>query len=338
MTPSKLDKITLVRFGESFRSCTELRSEPLRALQPGELLIKNVYAGVNGIFDHNSARNKVSYMNVTLPMDMGVEAAGLVIGMAPDVAQFDIGDAVVAAKVGTGYRTFQIVPADRVRKVNRLTPEILALYPTGISGLLGLEVAGRLSTDEVVSVSAAAGGLGHLVVQIAKRAGNHVVAFTGSEEKATLVKSLGADRVINYKTENVDAVLSEEYPQGINLVYESVGGALFDTLVEHLAIKGRMVITGYTSDATSTPESVLSPRIYTKLYYKAAGIQAYQNAFYPELHDDAADRLIRWYEQGDIRVMIDPVPFEGLEQAADAVDHLMAGRNLGKVILKIQDP
>ena len=338
MMPKNLEKITLVRFGDSFRSCTEMQEEAIRPLQAGELLIRNIYAGVNGIFDHNSTRNKVSYMKVELPMDMGVEAAGLVVDKAPDVGRFEIGDAVVAAKVGTGYRTYQIAEADRVLKVDALEPEILALYPTGISGLLGLEVAGRLSTNEVVSVSAAAGGLGHLVVQIAKRAGNHVVAFTGTKEKAKMVSALGADRVINYKTEDVGRVLSDEYPDGINLAYESVGGRLFDTLVDHLAVKGRMVVTGYTSDATTTPEEVLSPRIYTKLYYKAASIQAYQNAFYPDLHADAADRLISWYRAGDIKVMIDPTPFDGLEAAADAVEHLMAGQNRGKVILKIQDP
>ena len=74
-------------------------------------------------------------------------------------------------------------------------------------------MAGELGSEETVLVTAAAGGTGQLVVQLAKQAGNHVIATCGGEDKAELLRKLGVDRVINYRTEKVKDVLKEEYPK-----------------------------------------------------------------------------------------------------------------------------
>lgn len=94
---------------------------------------------------------------------------------------------------------------------------------------------------------AAAGGTGQFAVQLAKLAGNHVIGTCGSEDKVKFLKEIGCDRVVNYKKEDLAAVLKKEYPQGIDLVYECVGGKMLETAVNSLAIHGRIVIIGMIS-------------------------------------------------------------------------------------------
>jgi NADPH-dependent curcumin reductase CurA len=212
---------------------------------------------------------------------------------------------------------------------------VLALIPTGISGMVGLERVGELRGGETVAVSGAAGGLGHIVVQIAKLAGCHVIGLTGSDAKATLLRELGVDRVVNYRSENLREVLATEYPRGIDIAYDSAGGEIFDAFLDHLAMRGRLVISGHTSDFDRPVEPVLQPRIYRKLYWKSASVRGFQNQAFREYFDDAARRILDLYYAGRLRVLVDPTPFHGLERVADAVEYLLSGHNTGKVVVRI---
>ena len=82
----------------------------------------------------------------------------------------------------------------------------------------GLEVAGQLRSNETILVTAAAGGTGQFVVQLAKAAGAHVIALCGSPAKAAMLRGLGADRVVNYKSDDLDAILKAEYPKASSKV------------------------------------------------------------------------------------------------------------------------
>lgn len=111
----------------------------------------------------------------------------------------------------------------------------------------GLQECGRLRKGETVLITAAAGGAGQFAVQLAKLAGCHVIATVGSEDKARLIRSLGADRAVNYRTEDLKAVLRTEYPRGVDVVWESVGGEWFGTCLNALAQKGRLIVIGAMS-------------------------------------------------------------------------------------------
>jgi NADPH-dependent curcumin reductase CurA len=215
---------------------------------------------------------------------------------------------------------------------------VVALVPTGISGMVGLERIGELRGGETVAVSAAAGGLGHIVVQIAKLAGCHVIGLTGRADKAALLKSLGVDRVVNYRTENLRAVLEREYPRGIDIAYDSVGGEIFDAFLDNIAIRGRLVISGHTSDFDQPVENIPHPRIYRKLYKKSASVRGFQNMAFREYFADAARRILDLHYAGRIRVLADPTPFVGVDSAADAVEYLLSGRNTGKVVIQVGKP
>lgn len=328
-------KIVLHRLTGEFRSSTGIVEAAHTAPGPGQVVVRNRYAGVNAIFDQNLCRNTIRYVNVVPPFDMGVEAIGEVVEVGARVEGFSVGDAVTNVKLGAGYREYQVADVGKLIRVRESSPEILALMASGISAMVALERIADMKSGETVAVSAAAGGLGHFVVQLARRAGNHVIALTGSDHKAALLRELGADRVVNYRSESLREVLEREYPRGIDIAYDSVGGEIFDTFLDHLAMYGRLIISGHTSDFDKPVEDVPHPRVYRKLYWKSASIRAFQNPAFPQYFDDAAKRILDLYYRGELRALVDPTPFVGLEAAADAVEYLLAGRNAGKVVLRL---
>lgn len=334
--PANYQKLIIQQLTGDFRSSTTVVNELWRDPGPGEVVIRNDYAGCNAIFDKNLCRNAVRYLNIRPPFDMGIEAVGEVVAVGSGVTRVREGDKVAASRLGSGYREYQIADASRVIPVREAAPEILALIPTGISAMVGLERIGEVRPGDTVAVSAAAGGLGHFVVQFAKLRDCHVIGITGSEEKIALLRELGVDRPINYRTENLRDVLSHEYPRGLDVAYDSVGGEIFDAFVDHVAFRGRVVVSGHTSDFDKDIEFVPQPRAYRKLYWKSASIRGFQNQAFPEFFDEAAERILDLYYRGRLRALVDSTVFQSLARTADAVEHLLAGRNSGKVVVRLR--
>ena len=334
--PTHYQKLVIQQLTGDFRSSTAIVTEPWRDPLAGEVVIRNAYAGCNAIFDKNLCRNAIRYLDIKPPFDMGIESVGEIVAVGAGVKHLRAGDQVAASRLGSGYREYQLAAAERVIRVREASPEIVALIPTGISAMVGLERIGEVRAGDTVAVSAAAGGLGHFVLQLAKLRGCHVIGITGSDDKLPLLQELGADRVINYRRENLHEVFGREYPRGIDVAYDSVGGEIFDAFVEHVAFRGRVVVSGHTSDFDKAIEFVPQPRAYRKLYWKSASIRGFQNQAFPEFFAEAAERMLDLYYRSQLRVLVDRTPFRGLERAADAVEHLLAGRNAGKVVVTLR--
>ena len=332
----ELRKIVIAKTGDSFRECTQIVTEPLRTLQPDEVLVRNRFAGVNGVYDQMMCLDKVSHTKVTPPADAGVEAVGVIAECGSDVRDLPAGTPVATMTVGTGYRDWQVCKAESVFRIPAATPEVLALIPSGISALVALEQVGEMQSGETVCITAAAGGLGNMLVQLAVCAGNRVIAICGGAKKAALLDAMGAHRVIDYKSEDVKTVLENEWQDALDLIMDSVGGGLFDALVDNLAPRGRLVICGYTSDRVPT-EIVSQERIYTRLYWKAASVRGFMNFRYADYATDARERLLSMLAAGEIMPLLDPTGFRGLEAVSDAVEHLLAGDNLGKVFVDLRE-
>lgn len=326
-------KTVLRKFDENFKSAIEIVEVPILKPAPNEILIRNKYAGINAGFDTLACRNKIPYVNLTLPFDLGVEAVGKIVEVGENVKDLQIGDAVVTTSRG-GYCEYRIIEAKLAVKVSEAIPEILTLMPTGVSALIALEQVGEMKSHETVLVTAAAGGTGHIAVQLAKLAGNHVIGTCGNEAKTELLKKLGCDRVINYRQENINQVLKQEYPQGINLVFECVGKQLFDICVDNLAIKGRLVVVGSISEYAQNPEPIMQPRIYHKLMWKAASVRGFLNPLYAEYIESAQNTLLDFFYNNKIKVAIDSMQFKGIESIPAAVEHLLNGKNSGKVVVE----
>jgi NADPH-dependent curcumin reductase CurA len=329
-------KVRALNFAETIREACAIVEENIPKIADNQILIKNKYAGINGFFDRAIVRNEMPYRFLQPPLDIGVEAIGTVIEVGKNVKTLKEGDCVSTTKFGQGYREYQVEDSEKVWKILSLTPQYIALRPTAVSALVALEQVGQMRTGETVAVSAAAGGLGQFVVQFAKRAGNTVIGICGSEHKAAFLKTLDCDCIIDYTKEDVNTVLKTQFPNGINLIYDTVGGDLFDIFVSNLAVRGRLIVSGYAADMgqKDMPIAISRPRIYEQIYWKAAQIRAFQNALYPECQDNASRRILEWFENGDIKVQLDSMKFKGIDSIFDAIDYYCKGQNIGKVYIE----
>jgi NADPH-dependent curcumin reductase CurA len=150
-----------------------------------------------------------------------------------------------------------------------------------------------------------------------------------------LARVLGADRVIDHRAENVGEVLADEFHDGLNVAIDTVGGAIFDAFVDNLAVHGRLVAAGAAGDLDGRPEMVTAPRIVHKLYYKGASIRGFMNGLLSDRWPDARRDLFELHARGDLRVVFDDQAFDGLPRIYDAVEHLLSGLSMGKVIVKL---
>ncbi|KAI5661072.1 hypothetical protein M9H77_20395 [Catharanthus roseus] len=169
--------------------------------------------------------------------------------------------------------------------------------------------------------------------KLAKLAGNTVVATCGGEEKAMLLKDLGVDRVIDYKKEDIKNVLKKEFPKGVDIVYESVGGDMFDICLNALAVYGKLVVIGMISQYQG--EHGWKPRNYTglceKLLAKSQTVAGFFLVQYAHLWQEHLNRLFHLFSLGKLKVAVDPKQFLGLHSVADAVEYLHSGKSAGKV-------
>ena len=136
-------KVIIHALTGDFRSSTCVVDQPWQDPGPGQVLIRNRYAGCNAIFDKNLCRNGIRYVNVVPPYDMGIEAVGEIVALGASVQGFREGEAVATTKLGTGYRDYQLATPERLIKIREASPQILTLVPTGISAMVGIERSAR---------------------------------------------------------------------------------------------------------------------------------------------------------------------------------------------------
>ncbi|MET0238681.1 MAG: zinc-binding dehydrogenase [Sphingobium sp.] len=328
--------IQLQKFAGSFREGAAIVELDLRDPAPGELVVRNHYCGINGIFDTQIARNAVDYVKIGLPTLTGVEALGVIEAVGEGVTDFAVGDAVVTTRFPGGYREVNIAPATHFVKVPDAKPEWLALASTGVSASMALEHIGAVKDGETIAISAAAGGLGHLIVQLAHLRGCHVVAVCGGAAKGDFARSLGADRVIDYRSESVHDVLAAEYADKLDVAIDTVSGNIFDAFLHNVAPHGRVVVGGAAADLEGQPEIVTQPRIAHKLYYKGASVRGFMNGLLTDHWPQAREKVFGLYSEGKLKVTFDAVEFKGLEGIFDAVERLLSGQSMGKVIVDLR--
>jgi NADPH-dependent curcumin reductase CurA len=331
MFPKTYRKVIATQFNKNFREAAAIVEADLKPPGSSEILIKTHYAGVNATDVNISAGTYTP--GATPPIDLGAEVIGEVIAVGDKVTDFKVGDFAVTNSLG-GYTEYYTVRARYAFPVPTATPEILSLVLSGTTASIGLSVTGDMKSGETVLVTAAAGGTGQFAVQLAKLAGNTVIGTCSSDEKADLLRRLGCDRAINYKTEDLDTVLTAEYPRGMDVIYESVGRQMFDTCVDHLAIRGRLVIIGYITEYLDTPEVVSSERIYYKLLGKSASLRGMFLLHFIRQVPEHMAKLLELYNAGQLQASVDPTVFQGVDAVVDAVEYLHSGKSSGKVVVK----
>lgn len=341
--PQSFDKIVVHTLSHNFRGATSVVHTPLRLpIKPDHVLVKIIYAGVNASDVNFSSGSYFSGnkkdLGSLLPFDAGFEAVGIIAAVGNSVKNLKVGNPAALMTFGS-YAEFTMVPSKHILPVPRPDAEVVAMLTSGLTASIALEKAAQMDSGKVVLVTAAAGGTGQFAVQLAKLAGNKVVATCGGKEKAMLLKDLGVDRVIDYRAEDIKTVLKKEFPKGVDIVYESVGGEMFDLCLNALAVHGRMVVIGMISQYQG--EHGWKPLNYTglceKLLAKSQTVAGFFLVQYSHLWQPHLDKLFHLYSLGKLKVAIDPKKFLGLHSVADAVEYLHSGRSVGKVVVCI-DP
>lgn len=325
------------KFSESIELASNLQEVDLKPLANDEIRIKNNYVGINALYDRELYKGNVPYINVNFPYVFGVEAVGEVVDLGKDIKEFKIGDAVGTVKVGTAYQEYQSQKVEDIIKFPKASAEYLALSPTGVSAYLALELVAEIKEGETVVVSAAAGGLGHLLVQLCYLKKCKVVAICGSSEKKQFLESLNVcELVINYKDEDVYDLLNEKYNGKINVGIDSVGREIFDVLLKNLAPLGRLIVIGLAAELSdSSFEIIKRARVYESMYWKGASVRCFMNHLYKDKHAWARKKLFRLYQNGDLKVKVDDTSFQGIASIVEASKYLLAGKSCGKVVVRL---
>lgn len=216
-----------------------------------------------------------------------------------------------------------------------LTAEFGLLGHIGLTAHYGMLAIGKPQPGETVVVSTAAGAVGSLAVQIAKLRGCRVVGIAGSKEKCDwVIRELGADACINYKTEELDQALARACPQGIDVYFDNVGGATLDTVIGRMKDFGRIIACGMISEYNAETRGFMV-RNLLDVVTKRLLIKGFVCLDHFDQAPAAFQDLLTWYKEGKLRYRVDEVA--GLRNAASAVQRLFDGSNLGKLVVRVAD-
>ncbi|ETI38309.1 hypothetical protein F441_15743 [Phytophthora nicotianae CJ01A1] len=327
-------RIQVHTYSTDFNKATEIVVEPeLPTAGPGNIVVENRFLGINAT-DVNITNG--GYGRTTLPVKCGLEAAGVVVDVGEGVSDINVGDNVAYSSIGA-FSEYLEVPASKIIKSPELSPALVPLTVCAVSASLALEKAGQMKSNETVFVSAAAGATGQFAVQLAKLAGNHVIGACSSDEKVEYLKSLGVDRPINYKKEDLNAVLKKEYPSGIDLAFEGVGGDMFKAVLDNIAIFGRIIVFGncshYHGDAGNDPQYGYQQN--RKMQLRSASLRGFQRRHHPKDEPEHLKRLVKLVQEGKLKAGVDPTVFKGFEGIPKALERLYAQKNIGKLIVRL---
>ena len=338
--PKLSRKLVGVSLSQRFREAVQILTVDTPSPGPGELLVRSRYVGINAS-DINWTAGRYA-PRLQPPFDTGLEGLGVVVQTGEDCGgRFKPGDAV-SYMYGGAFSEYLTVPEKFAIPTPRLDPNFISFPISGLTASISMEKYGNLQPGNKVLVTAAAGGTGQFAVQLAKIAGCHVIGTCSTNEKVEMLKSLGCDRPINYNTEDLTSVLKEEYPQGVDVVYESVGGDIFNTCIKSLAIGGRLILIGFI---TSYQDSNIAIKptlpLYQILLTKSASIHGFFLNNHMRDFSKHLTRLVELYSTGKLKAKIDmgesddKGPFNRLESIFDAVDYLYTRKNKGKVVVEL---
>ena len=229
----------------------QLQDAPLPEPGPGQARIRVAATSVN--FADIQTRRGGYVVARTPPFVPGLEAAGTIDALGPGVRGWDVGQRVAIHAEGGSYGEYALARAIEMFPLgDDIDIEQASVVPSvGTTSMALLTMAGRLQPGETVLIHAAAGGVGSTAVQFARTLGAGLVIGTvGSQEKAEIAQDLGADAVINYRTENVAERVKElTRGAGVDVVLDGVGKDTIETSVGVLAPFGRLVVFGMASGA-----------------------------------------------------------------------------------------
>lgn len=266
-----------------------------------------------------------------LPFAPGLEAAGFITEVAPDVTGFQIGDRVMACVDYGGFAEEAVARASDTYVIpDNMTFVEAAGFPIvyGTSHI-GLIDKLKLQKGETLLVHGAAGGVGLTAVEIGKALGARVIATAGGADKLAVAKRYGADDLIDYHTEDIrERVKALTDGRGADAVYDPVGGSAFDASLRATAQGGRILVVGFASGTVpQIPANILLVKNISVIgYYWGA-----HRKLDPSLVNKSFAELLQWFKEGRLKPHVSHV--FPLEDVRDAMQMLSSRKSTGKVVL-----
>ncbi|HGE6660390.1 TPA: NADP-dependent oxidoreductase [Serratia marcescens] len=311
--------------------CFQTREAPMPIPGPEEVLLRTLYVPLDAA--SRAWMQGVTYRSGLQVGDImaATTLAEVVESRSPLLAA---GDIVLAE---TGWQTFTALPAAEALKQPNIVPHTHLLSVYGVPGLtayFGLLKCGRPKAGETVVVSAAAGAVGMFAGQIARLRGCRTVGIAGGAAKtALLTDRLGFDAAIDYKAENLHDALRRSCPDGIDVLFDNVGGDILAACVPHMAKQGRIVCCGAVSQYDTASPPAAPAGIPGLLIVNSLTMQGFLLADFLQQQEQALAALTAWVTEEKLVVIEDLIT--GFEQLPAALVGLLAGENIGKRIVQL---
>lgn len=336
--------------GRVKRSDFEFRKSELAPLQPGECLVKVLYMAMDP-----ATRGWMSPSGGYLePLPLGGPVMGVTIGKVVESRNPQMAAGTVVAGVGQ-WAKYMIAGPDQISPVRTGTLGLLApmdvstgfelpmyLHAMGTSGGTAhrglFDIAGMKAGDKVL-VSGAAGSVGSLVAQMAKLKGAaKVVGIAGGAEKcATVVRDYGCDACLDYRaTDNLSAAIAQEFPTGLDVYFDNVGGDILEAAIDNLSKGARIAVSGMVSQYNNSAPAP-GPRNLWNLVVNTARIEGFlvSDYFGTPASEAAYREIAGWLKAGHLNARLDVR--EDFENTPEVFNQLFTGGNNGRLVMKVPD-
>ena len=311
--------------------CFSVETIENEALEPGQVRVAVEYISVDA-GTRTMLRGEGFHAQVGLGETIRAGGVGRIIESSVD--GWDEGQAV---RGGLGAQTIATVMPEMLEKVDDNVDSLSAYLgalgaSTGVTSWIGIRKVAKPQPGDIFVVSAAAGAVGSIAGQIAKRDGAFVIGIAGGQRKVTyLTERLGFDAAIDYKSEDVNARLRELAPNGINVFFDNVGGPILDAVLDNLAMQARVVICGAISQYDDL-DNVTGPSMYLRLAERQSSMEGFAFFHFPESIGPAGAELRKWLDDGSL--VMDEEILDGIERYPEALQFMFNGGNLGKLLVK----
>ena len=312
--------------------CFQVETQALAPLAEGEIRVAVEYVSVDA-----GARTMLMGAGFHRQVPLGGVVLAGAVGriVASRAGGWAVGQAV---RGHLGAQTMATLKPDLLEKVDGdVGPLSLHLGllggSTGVTAWIGMMHVAKVQPGDVFVVSAAAGAVGCVAGQIAKKAGARVIGIAGGDRKgAYLTSQLGFDAVIDYKSQDVASELKRLAPSGINVFFDNVGGAILDAVLDNLALRARVVICGAVSQYDNMAQ-VQGPSLYLRLAERQSVMEGFAYFHFPDSIAPAKAQLSQWIKEGSIALPEEIL--QGIESYPEALGFMFSGGNLGKLLIKV---